>query len=77
MTLMEQQAERVADLAPVRQFFRGLQVLLDTKEARIGELQARNTGFTVSDSKDAIGFSKKGYIYLKNGVAIQAVASYY
>lgn len=77
LVLMEQQAERVADLAPVRQFFQGLQVLLDTKEARIGELQARNTGFAVSDSKDAIGFSKKGYIYLKNGVAIQAVASYY
>ena len=77
LNLMEQQAERVADLAPVRQFFRGLQVLLDTKEARIGELQARNSGYAVADSREAIGFSKKDCIYLKNGVAIQAVASYY
>ncbi len=76
-SVMEQQAERVADLAPVKQFFRGLQVLLETQEARLGELQARNSGYSVADSKEAIGFSKKGYICLKNGVALQAVAAYY
>lgn len=75
--IMEQQAERVADLAPVKQFFRGIQVLLDTKEAKIGDLQARNSGYAVADSKESIGFSKKGCVYLKNGVALQAVASYY
>lgn len=74
---MEQQAERVADLAPIRQFFRGLQVLIDSKESRLGELQARNNGYAVADSREAIGFTKKGYVYLKNGVALQAVSSYY
>lgn len=77
LSVMMQQAERVADLAPIKQFFRGLQILLETKEARIGELQARNSGYAVADSKEAIGFSKKGYVYLKNGVALQAVVSYY
>lgn len=77
LSLMEQQAERVAELNPVKQFFRGLQVLLDTKEATLGELQARNSGYAVADSKAAIGFSKKGCVYLKNGVALQAVVSYY
>ncbi|MDE7244002.1 MAG: hypothetical protein K2O18_08510 [Oscillospiraceae bacterium] len=77
LSVMAKQAERVADLAPIKQFFRGLQVLLETKEARLGELQARNSGYSVADSKEAIGFSKKDYIYLKNGVALQSVASYY
>lgn len=77
VSIMEKQAERVADLAPLRQFFRGLQVLLETKEARIGELQARNSGYSVAASKEAIGFSKKGFVYLKNGAALQVVASYY
>lgn len=75
--IMEKQAERVADLAPVKQFFWGLQVLLGAKEAQIGKLQARNSGYSAADSKKAIGFSKKGCVYLKNGVALQAVASYY
>ena len=77
LSIMEKQAERVADLAPVKQFFRGLQVLLETKEARLGELQARNNGYAVAESREAIGFSKKGCVYLKNGVALQAVAAYY
>lgn len=77
LSVMEQQAERVADLAPIRQFFRGLQVLLDTKESKLGELQARNIGYAAADSKEAIGFAKKGCVYLKNRVALQAVASYY
>ncbi len=77
LSLMEQQAERVAELNPVKQFFRALQVLLDTKEAKIGKLQARNNGYSTVDSKSAIGFTKKGYVYLKNGIALQAVVSYY
>ena len=77
LSVMEQQAERVADLAPIKQFFRGLQVLLDTKEFRIGGLQARNNGYTAADSPDMIGFSKNGAVYLKNGAALQAVAAYY
>lgn len=77
LSIMAQQAERVADLAPVKQFFRGLQVLLETKEARIGALQARNNGYAVTESREALGFSKNGCVYLKNGVALQAVASYY
>ena len=77
LSIMEQQAERVADLAPIRQFFRGLQVLIDSKESRLGELQARNNRYAVADSREAIGFTKRGYVYLKNGVALQAVSSYY
>ena len=77
LSVMEQQAERVADLAPVIRFFRALRVLLDTKECQLGKLEARNIGFAAADSQDMIGFSKKGYVYLKNGVAFQAVASYY
>ena len=77
LSVMELQAERVADLAPVKQFFRGLQVLLDMKEFKIGELQARNHGYAAADSQDMIGFSKKGAVYLKNGVSLKAVASYY
>ena len=74
---MNQQADRVAELAPAKQFFRGLQVLLETKEAKLGELQARNSGYATADSKAAIGFTKNGYVYLKNGAALQAVATYY
>lgn len=77
LSLMEQQSERVAELAPIKQFFRGLQVLLDTKEAKLGELQARNSKYAAADSKAAIGFTKNGYVYLKNGIALQAVTAYY
>lgn len=77
LSILERQAERVAELNPVKQFFRGLQVLLDTKEAKIGKLEARNNGYSAADSREAIGFSKKGFVYLKNGVALQAAASYY
>lgn len=77
LSVMKQQAERVAELNPVQKFFKGLQVLLDTKEAKLGELQARNSGYAVEDSTEAIGFSKQGFVYLKNGVALQAVATYY
>lgn len=77
LSVMEQQAERVADLAPVIRFFRALRVLLDTKECQLGKLEARNIGFAAADSQDMIGFSKKGYVFLKNGVAFQTVASYY
>ena len=77
LSVMEQQAERVSDLAPVKQFFKGLQMLLDTKEAKIGELEARNTDYVAADSQDTIGFSKGDYVYLKNGVALQTVVSYY
>lgn len=76
-TIMEQQAERVSELDDTKRFFRGLQVLLETKEVHIGTLQARNTLYSTADSKSAIGFSKLGYIYLKNNVAFQQVVSYY
>lgn len=77
LSIIELQAERVADLAPIKQFFRGLQLLLDTKECKLGQLQPRNNGYMVDDSKDTVGFAKKGCVYLKNGVALQAVVSYY
>lgn len=77
LSAMEQQAERVSELNPVRQFFMGLQVLIDTKEVKIGALQARNSGYATADSREAIGFSKKGYVFLKNSAAIQSVVTYY
>lgn len=77
LSIMEQQAERVAELNPVKQFFKGLQVLIETKEVTIGKLQARNSGYATIDSKEAIGFAKKGYVYLKNGTALQSVVTYY
>ena len=55
----------------------GLQVLIETKEVTIGKLQARNSGYATIDSKEAIGFAKKGYVYLKNGTALQSVVTYY
>lgn len=76
-TIMRNQAERVSDLDETKRFFRGLQVLIETKEAFIGELQSRNTSYATKNSKEAIGFSKKGYVYLKNEVAFREVVSYY
>lgn len=77
LSLMEHQAERVADLNPVKQFFKGLQVLIDTKEVRIRQLQARNSNYAATESREAVGFSKADNIYLKNEVAFQAVNAYY
>lgn len=76
-TVMQHQAERVAELGPIQQFFLGLRVLLDTNVANIQKLQARNAGFGAIESKETIGFSKGGYIYMKNGVAIQTVVDYW
>lgn len=77
LSIMEQQAERVSELDDTKRFFKGLQVLVETKEVHIGTLQARNTLYTTTDSKTAIGFSKQGFVYLKNNVAFQKVVSYY
>ena len=77
ISIIKQQSERVADLDDTRRYFKGLQVLLETNEANIAVLRARNTGYFAFDSKAAIGFEKKDFIYLKNGVALQAVISYY
>ena len=77
LSIMENQAERVAELDDVKRFFKGLQILIETNEANIEKLQPRNSSFTAPNSKSAIGFSKKGYVYLKNNVALQQVISYY
>lgn len=77
LSLMERQAERVSELDGVRQFFKSLQIILETKEAHIGVLQSRNTNYATADSRSAIGFRKKGFVYLKNDVAFQKVASYF
>lgn len=77
ISIMEQQAERVSELDDLRRFFKGLQALLETGEAHIGQLQARNVGYSVQDSRGAIGFSKKGCIYLKNDTAFREVVSYF
>lgn len=77
VTIMEHQAELIANLDDTKRFFKALQILIETREAHIGTLQARNNSYTTMDSKSAIGFSKKKFIYLKNNVAFQQVASYY
>lgn len=77
LSIMEQQAERVSDLDDTKRFFRGLQVLIETKEIHIGTLQARNTLYATTDSRSAIGFTKQGFVYLKNNIAFQQVVSYY
>ncbi len=77
LSLMERQAERVAELDGVRQFFKGLQIILETKEAHIGVLQSRNTNYATKDSRSAIGFRKQGFVYLKNDVAFRKVTSYF
>ena len=77
LSIMEQQAERVAELNDVKRFFKGLQVLVESKEVYLGTLQARNNCYSTKDSKTAIGFLKKGFVYLKNNVAFQKVVSYF
>lgn len=77
LSIMEQQAERVAELDDVKRFFYGLRVLYDTKEVRIEKLESRTTGFASKDSKSAVGFRKKEYVYLKNEVTFQQVVSYF
>ena len=77
LNIMEEQAERINELDDVKQFFRGLSYLLDTKEEHIDKLQARNIKFASEDSKAAIGFAKSERIYLKNEVAFRAVNSYF
>lgn len=77
LSVMEKQAERVAELDEVRCYFAGLGVLLETGEEHLGELQSRNTNYATANSKSAIGFKKKGFVYLKNDVAFQKVVSYF
>lgn len=77
LSVMEKQAERVAELDEVRCYFVGLRVLLETEEEYLGELQSRNTNYATANSKSAIGFKKKGFVYLKNDVAFQKVVSYF
>jgi len=76
LNLMKEQAERINDLDDVERFFSALRTLLDTKEARLYKVR---DGYSYPDSeasKAAIGFSKEGFIYLKNDVAFRAVTSY-
>lgn len=77
LSILEQQAERVAELDDIQRFFRGLRFLLDTREVHIEKLQPRNVGFSVKDSKSAIGFTKQGFVFLKNEVAFQQVVAFY
>ena len=77
LSIMTEQAERINELDDVTRFFKALHVLLDTKEATLVTLQARNDNFSAPESKTAIGFKKKGFIYLKNDVAYQCVSAYY
>lgn len=77
LSVIRQQAERVSELDDTKRFFRGLQVLLETGEAKIEKLQPRNNSFVSNESRSAIGFLKKDCVYLKNGVAFQQVAAYY
>lgn len=74
---MEKQAERVAELDDVRRYFEGLRVLIETGEEYLGELQSRNTNYATKNSKSAIGFKEKGFVYLKNDVAFQKVVYYF
>jgi hypothetical protein len=76
LNLMEEQAERINDLDDVGRFFSGLRTLLDTKEARLYKVKDRYSYPDSEASKSAIGFSKEGFIYLKNDVAFRAVTSY-
>ena len=77
LDLMTAQAERINELDDISRFFKGLRYLLDTKEADIGQLQARNTGYIATDEKTTIGFRKDGYVFLKNNLAFQKVVDYY
>jgi len=75
--LMIAQAERIGEMDDISRYFKGLRYLLDTKEARLGYLQSRNVGYSTGDSKSAIGFIKKGRVYLKNNTAFQQVVAYH
>lgn len=77
ISILEQQTERVSELDEVRRFFKGLQVLIETRSVHIGQLQSRNMNYSTSDSKSAIGFRKKDFVYIKNDVAFQKVVSYF
>lgn len=77
VNLMAEQAERINELDEITRFFKGLRVLLDSKEVRIEQLAARNSGYLSSDSKGAIGFMKKGFVFLKNDIAYQHVSAYF
>lgn len=77
LELIVEQAERINEQDDITRFFNGLRVMLDTKESKLESLQARNSSFATADSKGAIGFSKKGFVYLKNDVAYQAVTAYF
>lgn len=76
-SILEQQAERVSELDEVRRFSKGLRILIETREVHIGQLQSRNTNYSTADSKSAIGFRKKDFVYIKNDVAFQKVVSYF
>ncbi|MCR2049330.1 hypothetical protein NSB25_18865 [Acetatifactor muris] len=75
--LMMRQTERVSELDDIKLFFNGLQYLLDTKEVKIPQLQARNSDYIADNDDSTIGFTKTGFVYLKNNIALQKVASYY
>lgn len=75
--LMMRQTERVSELDDIKLFFNGLQYLLDTKEAKIAQLKARNSDYIADNDAPTIGFTKTGFVYLKNNIALQKVASYY
>lgn len=77
LELMEEQATRVSELDDARQFFRALKVMLDIKEVCIEKLRPRNNSFVGTDNETTVGFSKGGFIYLKNGIAFQQVAAYW
>ncbi len=77
ISILEQQAERVSEMDEVRRFFKGLRVLIETREVHIGQLQSRNVNYSTADSKSAIGFRKNEFVYLKNDVAFQTVVSYF
>jgi hypothetical protein len=77
LNLMEAQVERMDELDDIGNFIKGIRYLLDTKEARIEPIRAKNNGFEAAESKSAIGFRKSGFVYLKNNVAYQSVVSHF
>ena len=77
LTIMERQADRVAELDDTRRFFHALRVLLDAREVHLPKLKPRNNSFAADESKTAIGFQKRDFVYLKNDSAYQQVVAYY
>jgi len=75
--LMEKQALRVGAQTEIRLLGEALAYLLDTKEVTVEPLQSRNVGFEASNFKQAIGFKKNGFVYLKNNFAYQHVIAFY